>query len=106
MSDQGIAIAANDMAMLTPKAMVADHFARLLITPFSRHATKWCPNRGWAINRASSAGLLRAKQNAANIINGTVGSKGRKMPIVPSATASSPADRYSWRLINIGELLW
>jgi hypothetical protein len=28
------------------------------------------------------------------------------MPIVPSATASSPADRYSWRLINIGELLW
>ena len=40
MSDNGIAIAANDMAMLTPKAIVADHLARLLITPFSRQTTK------------------------------------------------------------------
>ena len=64
--------------MLTPNAIVADHFPRRLMAPFSRHATRWAPNFGWFSSRASSAGLLRAKQKAAKIMNGTVGNKGRE----------------------------
>ena len=92
-SDHGNAKAAKPMAILTPNAMVADHFPRRLMAPFSRHATRWGPNFGWCNSRASSAGLLRAKQNAAKIMNGTVGSKGRTMPTVPTATANTPAHR-------------
>ncbi len=45
------------------------------------------------MRRASSAGLLRAKQKAANIMNGTVGNKGNTVPKVPSATEVKPAAR-------------
>ena len=43
--------------------------------------------------RASNAGLLRAKQNAANIKNGTVGIIGRNMPITPKAAETMPPVR-------------
>ena len=45
------------------------------------------------MRRASSAGLLRAKQKAAKIIKGTVGNKGRTVPIAPNVTDVKPAAR-------------
>ncbi len=38
-NDQGNANVIKPIAMLTPKAAVADHLPRLLTTPFSRQAT-------------------------------------------------------------------
>lgn len=90
--------------MLIVKAMVADHFAVRLTTPFSRQAVKWGPKRGCVNNWDSSAGLLRAKQKAANIKNGTVGNRGKNAPTEPSATDASPAAKYSLRRINAGVL--
>lgn len=81
------------IAILMAKAVAADHFARRDTTPFSRQATRWWPKWGWFIRRASSAGLLRAKQKAAKIMNGTVGNKGKTVPKVPSATDVKPAAR-------------
>jgi hypothetical protein len=73
--------------------MIAAVLPRRLMLPCSRQARMWGPKRGSATSRASSAGLLRAKQKAASSMNGTVGSKGRKMPIAPSATAVKPIRR-------------
>ncbi len=92
-NDHGNVKIAKPIAMLIPNAIVADHFPCRLMAPFSRHATRCAPNFGWFSSRDSSAGLLRAKQKAAKIMKGTVGSNGKAMPAVPKARANKPAQR-------------
>ena len=70
--------------MLTTTARVAAHLARLLTTPYRRHALSGSPNRGWLFSQRDNRGELRLAAQAASSKNGTVGSSGKKMPRIPS----------------------
>ncbi len=78
---------------LNAKAANAAFFPRRLIAPFSRQRRICGPKWRCSSNRASSAGLDRAKQKAASIMNGTVGNSGRKAPIAPSPNDKNPQNR-------------
>jgi len=60
----------------------------------SRIAPDFCqswiggPSFGWFSNQSCARLDERAKQNAASNKNGTVGSKGRKIPIIASPTVA------------------
>lgn len=75
---------------LATNANTAADLPRLLIAPCSRQAVMCGCIAGCSTMRRSSDGLLRAKQNAARIMNGTVGSNGRITPTAPNASERSP----------------
>ena len=58
-----------------------------------RQARIAAPALGWASSFASHSGWDRAKNHAARIRKGVVGSSGRKAPMTPSATDSTPSAR-------------
>jgi len=88
--DQGQGAKTSASAMLTAKATLAAIFALRVIAPRVRQATIWRPNTGCSSSHASSRGDERAKQKAARITKGTVGSNGNTAPIAPSARDSQP----------------
>lgn len=96
-TDQGQGAKISAINMLSPKAMLAATFPLRLIAPRSRHETMWPPKTGWPSNRASSAGLLRAKQYAARITNTVVGITGSIAPIMARPSDTMPAIRYRVR---------
>lgn len=89
----------SPIAPLTAKANRAAIFPRRLIARRSRQAVKCGFIAGCSTIRRSSAGLLRAKQYAARIINGTVGSSGRITPTAPSASANMPIKKNTARTL-------
>src|SRR3546814_6725214 len=83
----------NASTPLNAKAASAAFFPRRLIAPLSRQRRLCGPKWRCSSNRASSAGLDRAKQKAARIMNGTVGNSVRKEPIAPSPNDKKPTAR-------------
>src|SRR3546814_12422607 len=83
MSDQGKGEAKRPSTALNAKAASAARLPRREIAPFSRHSLIAGQKRGLSRSLRSSAVLLRAKQKAARMLKGTVGSRGSSSPSPP-----------------------
>lgn len=93
MSDQGKASIAKLAATLAAKATSAAHFPDRLIAPPFRQARMCGPNLSFSTSPCSIRGLERAKQKAARMTNGTVGSSGTTSPTAPRRSERSPTLR-------------
>jgi len=89
------------MAKLRVVIIIARRFKVLFNAPLVCQLFNASENQGWLINHLCRRSLERAKQNAANKINGTVGNKGTTIPITPSNKLSKPTIRYKPRFITI-----
>ncbi len=94
-ADHGSGSRTSDIAELTANALSAARLPVREIAPVSRHNRIGGPNLGCLSNLCSSIGLLRAKQKAAKIRKGTVGSSGRTIPAPPSPSETKPTVKNS-----------
>ena len=93
MSAQGSGRSAKPATALAPNARSAARFPAGLIAPRLRQAAICAPNRSCPTSQRSSLGLDRAKQKAARMTKGTVGSNGTNAPMAPIISDSSPQIR-------------
>lgn len=82
------------MEKITAKAMsaVASHFALIGIERCCSQSASKGPKNRLRNKRWCIAGDDRAKQAAANKMNGVVGRPGKKMPMMPKMTLSIPTN--------------
>lgn len=85
----------QDNANTTAKEMVANFFAFGRMAPLWFQSSIKGPNVGCVVIQVCSLSDERAKQNAARIMKGTVGSKGKMTPKRPKQTLTSPKMSHS-----------
>ena len=79
---------ANMMALLAAIMPIAQYFARRLTAPLACHSRIIGPNVRCASRRSCRRREPRAAANAASSTKGVVGRPGRKMPTMPSPSAT------------------
>jgi len=70
--------------------LIAAIFPWMVMPLFSWKSLISWPNILWVINQLCSLSELRANKNAESRTNGTVGSNGKKAPIIPSPKLINP----------------